>query len=320
MGEGDVGIDFCRTNVLVAQKKLDRTDVETVFEKMGGKGVTQDMGGKGRGDSGGPAVFLDEGPEGLAGKRMPVPRDEKFGPVRIPAGSYGLCVLFDEAQGLLVEKGNPFLCALSDDPDGACLPVEPVGGERGELRDPESGGVEEGQNGPVPDSFGSFDVRGRKKPSDLFPGQYFGQGTGKLWRSDLFGRVFPDSRQVEISGPGPEGRENAGLGSRGEVGPVGEVAEDLLLFEGEKGSSGGLYIPGEGPEVGEVGKDGVFGLALGEEKVLLESVEEAFDFMGSRIPPRHSSAFLPCAHRAIRWTGARTIFFSAFILPLWYRP
>ena len=44
LGYRDMGVDLGRPDVLVAQEKLDRADVEPLFEEMGGEGMAQDMG------------------------------------------------------------------------------------------------------------------------------------------------------------------------------------------------------------------------------------------------------------------------------------
>ena len=217
VGERNMGVDLGRPNILMPQEKLDRPDVESFFKKMGCKGVAKHVGRERGGDSCGSAVLFDEGPEGLAGQGCAVSGKKElravFGKGRADHGE----VILKEVAGPVVEKGDTFLGALSHDPQGSCRHVDPVGCDVSELRDPETGGIKEGEDRPIAEPFRTLGIRGVDQPPDILLRENPGKCTGKAGSDRGLLGILSYSGGFEKVRPGPDRGEKSGPGTHGKI-------------------------------------------------------------------------------------------------------
>ncbi len=182
--------------------------------------------------------------------------------------------------GSLVEEGVPLLGALSHDPKRPGGQIHAIGRDGRKLRNPESRGIEEGEDRPVPHPFGPMGIRSLDEALDLVLGEDLGEGAGEAGSGRRFPGVLADAGEFEKARPGPDRGEESGSGTYGKVPASLKIAGEGLSVEVEKRDSLTGQVSGKCPEVGEVGRDGVRGALFGEEKLLLESVQKPLDLVG----------------------------------------
>src|SRR5438045_2125122 len=125
-GPRHVSVNLGRRNVGVAEKHLNRAQVGSVFEHVGGKRVAKDMGRDVRPDSSASGILLDELPEALARHRNAPPGQEQvFGPRAVQPGTGLPQVAADPFSRVAPDRNETLLVPLSHHEQSASLQVGP---------------------------------------------------------------------------------------------------------------------------------------------------------------------------------------------------
>lgn len=132
IGDGEMRVDLGRVEGRVAEELLDGPDVGLVFEHGGGAGVAEGVRVHVLLDFGLPGVLLDELPERVLGQRLAPQGQEEVLLQRV----------FDEVRA-----------------HGLDVVFEIPAGDPAELFFPDSGGVEELQDGTVPVADDALGIR-----------------------------------------------------------------------------------------------------------------------------------------------------------------
>ena len=176
----------------MAEHELHGPQVGPALQQVGGKGMTQDVRGDGRGDAGLQGVPVEELPESLAAQPSAGPVQKHVG---IPhglgqPGPHRGQVCLDLLQGHLPDRHEPLLFPLAVSHDVAHFQVEVLQPQCQQLGDPEARCVEEFQHGLVPDAEGLGRVGLGQEALHLVQGEVLGQGDPETRDLEQLGRVF----------------------------------------------------------------------------------------------------------------------------------
>ena len=180
-----MGIDLGGGEVGMAEHDLHTAQVGAVFQQMGGKGVPEGMGRDTLADTGQIGPFFDDVPEGLTTHGVPQAGEKEelvvtggIEPVAAP-----LQVGVDPLTGRFTDRHQPLLVPLAQGHQIADRQVDLAQLEPDQLRDPQTGGIEQLQHGQVADILARAAGTGRKKGIHLLGGEEFRQlvqGAGGL--------------------------------------------------------------------------------------------------------------------------------------------
>lgn len=180
----DVGVDLGSGDVGMAKHELDGSQVSTMGQEVGGKGVTQHVRGDGFPDAGRSCRLLDDLPETESGHGAAPVADKKGVTAPSFEDQRSCCpdVLLDDVPGRYAKGDEPLLVALADHPDKTGRKVAGGKRDRDQLCDPQSCGVEQMQHGVV-----SLDLRGDghgrgQKSGDIAQGKGLGQLAAGPWQ------------------------------------------------------------------------------------------------------------------------------------------
>ena len=190
----DVGVDLGGGDVRMAKHELDGSQVGTMGQEVGGKGVTQDVRGYGFADAGRSCRLLDDLPETESGHGPASVTDKKGIAASALEDQRSCCpeVLLDDILGRYAKGDEPLLVALADHPDKTGGKIACGKRERHQLRDPDPCGVEQMQHGVV-----SLDLRGDGSRRGQESGNFAqGKGLGELaagsWKLNCCQRVVAE--------------------------------------------------------------------------------------------------------------------------------
>ena len=178
---GHMGVDLGGGQVAMAQQHLHHPQVRPVVEQMGGKGVTQGMGGQGLANPSLQGIALDEQPEGLAGHAATAYRGEQViahppvEDVRTPLPHIGL----EPGNGLFPQWDQALLVALARHPHHPLHQAHGLRGQGHQLRHPQPRGVEDLQHGAIALAAWLVSQRSAQQGLDLGLGEGLGQGPPK---------------------------------------------------------------------------------------------------------------------------------------------
>ncbi|MCB5294322.1 hypothetical protein BJQ90_03789 [Arthrobacter sp. SO3] len=187
--------------------------------------------------------------------------ERRAGGVRGEGGPAPAQPVVDGERGRQSVGHSAFLVALAKHPQGPAVGIEVVHVEAGQLADPDAGGVQQFNHGPVPQrhgpSLGGSRLRIFHEPKDLLLVQHSGQGLFPLRCLQPQGGVRLD--EFLTDGPGGEGPGGGGAPGQGGAGhapfalrsePAPQGAE---LQPGKILDSFGGRMLQEAADVGEVG-------------------------------------------------------------------
>ena len=199
----------------MAQHGLDGAQVRPVLQQVGGEGVAQGVGCDVLLDPRLLLVELDELPEALAAHALSVHVHKQGGLLRglHQLGAHLMQVLVQGPHGGGVQGDDPLL-PLADAPEHSGGQVQVVHVQGNELADPDAGGVQQLQHGPVPAALQIGAVGLLQKQLHLFAGEDLGQLALHLGGHHPLGRVVVhDPQGDEAAVEGLDGGD--GTGHRG---------------------------------------------------------------------------------------------------------
>lgn len=187
----DFGVNLGGGDVGMAEHHLDRTQVGTARQQMGGKGMAQHVGtdpvpgSSLDGDAG------DDLPEPVAGHgAAPVVQEQKGAGFFLDQLRPSLVkVVFDTFPGRLAKGHQPFFVALAQHPQMTAGHVAGLHRQADQFRDPQAGGIQEMQHGIVAQNKRCFFFRQRQELFDLGDAQGLGQAVAGFGRVDIKHRV-----------------------------------------------------------------------------------------------------------------------------------
>jgi len=218
-GEGDMAEEF-----------LDGAQVGAAVEKVGGEGMAQGMG-RGLLENPGLDELLFEVALDASRRQASAAVVEKQGLV-LGRPAAGFQVGADGLAGLAAHRHDALLAPLAHNPHQAVIEIEVDDVEGGQLPDPQAGGVEEFEHGPVPQGESVRGVAFVQQPEGLVHGQDLGEivlfaGAG----NDIGGIALQSALADQVAEKGPQGRQApVDAGAARSFVQLGEVAaqEDMI--------------------------------------------------------------------------------------------
>ncbi len=196
-----MGIDLGGGDICKNENELDGTEISTTFEKMGGKGMPENMGADVFINPGNERCLLHNLPEAQAGHGMRLSGDKAeiaFFPLeQIGTGIAKICR--QALLGLFAKGNQPFLGTLPHHPQKTHAKIKCGNREPHQLGNPQSGGIEEMQHGVVPHRKRIRDIERIEKQVHLVKVKGKGQTFfrfGEIYESGRIVFLYPFCEQI----------------------------------------------------------------------------------------------------------------------------
>lgn len=190
-GRFNLGVNLGGGDVGMAEHHLDRAQIGTARQQVGGKGVAQHVGADPVFGPGMDCDAIDDLPEPIAGHgAAPVVQEQKG------AGFFldqlrpsPVKVVVDTFPGHLAKGHQAFFVALAQHPQVTAGHVAGLHRQADQFRDPQAGGVHEMQHGIVAQDERCSFFRQLQELFDLGDAQGLGQAVADFGRVDIKHRV-----------------------------------------------------------------------------------------------------------------------------------
>lgn len=120
----DMGIDFRGRHIGMAKKNLHRAQIRSSFQKVGGKGMPESVGGNRPADAGFKRVFFYNLPDILPGQAVAAAVEKEFFAGWLEEGTKFCNVFRKQFLGNGMQGHNALFRALADYPHKALLQIE----------------------------------------------------------------------------------------------------------------------------------------------------------------------------------------------------
>ncbi len=133
------------------EHRLHRTQIGTVFQQMGGKGMAQGMRGNVLEDAGLQGAALDNLPEALACQPLPgaIEKEEGLSPSLSRKGRPRAEIMAHFGQGRFAEGNDPLFAAFAEGGQITGIELQIADLEGNQFGDAQAGGVENFEHRPV---------------------------------------------------------------------------------------------------------------------------------------------------------------------------